>query len=119
MGLKAKVSTGSYGPFYWTEYDLVGHPRTRIVVQADMNAKEGPDKKPFWYIYFITPHRSIVLGGSYDREEATRLVRKFMADAPQTKLIAYAFNSPILGDSVRKLSKAGLKGGILAMDRKV
>lgn len=116
MGLKAKVSTGSYGPFYWTEYDLVGHPRTRIVVQSDKNDKSGPGGKPFWFIYFVTPRRGLALGGSYDRAEATSLVRKFMAEAPQTKLIAYAYNSPVLGEKP-PFTKGGLKGGLFAQKR--
>lgn len=116
MTLKAKVSTGSYGPFYWTQYDLVRHPRTRIVVQSDRNDRSGPGGKSFWFIYFISGRRGLAIGGAWDRERATSLVRKFMEDAPKSNLLAYATDSPVLGESP-PFTTRGLKGGIFAQGR--
>jgi len=116
MTLKAKVSTGSYGPFYWTQYDLIGHPRTRIVVQSDRNDKSGPGGKPFWFIYFISGRRGLAIGGSWDRERSTSLVRKFMAEAPKKNLLAYAEKSPVLGEKP-PFTKRGLEGGLFAQER--
>jgi hypothetical protein len=116
MALKAKVSTGSYGPFYWTQYDLVGHPRTRIVVQSDRNDKSGPGRKPFWYIYFISGQRGLAIGGAWDRERATSLVRKFLEDAPKENIFAYAESCPVLGEQP-PFTTRGLKGGIFAQGR--